>query len=291
MKKFFRILSSIGYVLCTYLFVSLFAAFFCFAADAFVKFKNSDKMLITPENVEITGNERLGRDDILLAAGLDKKISFFDADSKKMTINLTTCGWVKKAFVEKFFPNSVKIRIEEFKPVMIVNSKKKAPDSDKELFMMWFSDSDGILFKRALPGEAAKDIPVFFLNYSTKEENKKRSERIKKAIFIAEKWNNISSHCKLDTMTYEVLAGYSIECAGDNGLKTVIHLREDFSEDEWVAAMENVSDVVISLLDENKWAGEYEVDRRKNDFNGEKYEIIYGKLVNNIRKGSADGKR
>ena len=113
MKKFLGILSSIGYVLCTYLFVSLFAAVFCFAGDAFETFKNSDKMLITPENVEISGNDRLGREDILFTAGLDKKISFFDADSKKMTLSLSTCGWVKKAFVEKSFPDSVKIHIDK----------------------------------------------------------------------------------------------------------------------------------------------------------------------------------
>ena len=112
MKRFLGILSCTGYVLCTYVFISLFAAAFCFAGDAFVTFKNSDKMLITPENVEISGNYRLGREDILFAAGLDKKISFFDADRKKMTLNLTTCGWVKKAFVEKFFPDSVKIHID-----------------------------------------------------------------------------------------------------------------------------------------------------------------------------------
>ena len=146
MKKFLRILSCIGYLLCTYLFVSLFAAVFCFAGDTFDTFKNSERMLITPENVEITGNDRLSREDILFVAGLDKKISFFDADSKKMTLNLSTCGWVKKAFVEKFFPNSVLIHIEEFKPAMIVTSRKKSSDSDKDSFMPWFSDADGILF-------------------------------------------------------------------------------------------------------------------------------------------------
>lgn len=293
MKKFLRIAAALGYLFCTYILVSVFAAAFCFAGDAFVTFKNSERMLITPENVEINGNVRLTREDILFAAGLDKKISFFDADSKKITLNLSTCGWVKKAFTEKFFPNSVKIHIEEFKPVMIVNSKKKSPDSDKELFMMWFSDEDGILFKRALPGEVTKDIPMFFLNYSTPEENKKRSENIKKAVFIAEKWNNVSSNCKLAAMTYEVLAGYSIECSGGSGLKTVIHLREDFSDDELTAVMSNVSDVLNLLLAENKWASEYEIDKRENDFNGKKYEITYGKLVENvkIKKGSVDGQR
>ena len=282
MKRFLGIAAGVGYVFCTYVFVSIFAAVFCFAGDAFVMFKNSERMLVTPENVEINGNERLGREDILFAAGLDKKISFFDVDSKKMMLNLSTCGWVKKAFVEKFFPNSVKIHIEEFKPVIIVNSKKKSPDSDKELFMMWFSDSDGILFKRALPGEVTKDIPMFFLNYSMHEESKKRSESIKKAIFISEKWNGISSHCILSTITYELLDGYSVECAGMNGLKTVIHLKEDFSDDEWVEVMKNVAEVQNLLLAQNKWAGEYEIDRRENNFNGKKYEITYGKLLDKI---------
>ncbi|MBO4697996.1 FtsQ-type POTRA domain-containing protein [bacterium] len=287
MKRFFGIAAAAGYVLCTYFFVSFFSAAFCFAGDAFVKFKNSEKMLVTPGNVEINGNDRLSREDILFVTGLDKKISFFDADSKKMMLNLTTCGWVKKAFVEKFFPNSVKISIEEFKPVMIVNSKKKSPDSDKELFMMWFSDSDGILFKRAVPGEVTRDIPMFFLNYSMHEENKKRSEKIKKAIFISENWNRISSRCRLNTITYEVLGGYSLECAGDGGLKTVIHLKEEFAGDECVEIMQDIAKLQDLLRTRNQWAGEYDVDKKENDFGGKKYEIIYGRLLDRVdnRKG------
>ena len=291
MKTFLKILNITGCFLGTYILVSVFAAVFCFAGDTFETFKNSSTMLVVPENVEIKGNGRMTREDILLTTGLDRKVSFFDVDEKKIELNLTTCGWVKKAFAEKFFPNSVKITIEEFKPMMIVNSRKKSPDSDKDIFTMWFADSDGILFKRALPGETDSSIPVFFLNYPSQETEKRRSERIKKAIFIAEKWNNISSLCKLETMTYEVLAGYSIECAGKSGLKTVVHLKEDFSDDEWVAIMESVSDVAVSLLDEDKWAGEYEIDKRDGSLDGRKYEIIYGKLVQNIKKGSVDGKR
>ncbi len=285
MKRFLGILSCIGYVLCTYVFISLFAAAFCFAGDAFVTFKNSDKMLITPENVEISGNYRLGREDILFAAGLDKKISFFDADRKKMTLNLTTCGWVKKAFVEKFFPDSVKIHIEEFKPVMIVNSRKKSPDSDKDLFMMWFSDADGILFKRVVPGESSNDMPVFFLNYSTPEEDKKRPERIKNAIFLAEKWGTISPFCKLDAISYEVLVGYSMECSAGRNLKTVIRLKDEFSGDEWVKMMTDAANAMNSLLAENQWAGEYEFDKVENSFGEKKYETILGKRVQNIKKG------
>ena len=285
MKKFLGILSSIGYVLCTYLLVSLFAAVFCFAGDAFETFKNSDRMLITPENVEISGNDRLGRDDILFAAGLDRKISFFDADSRKMTLSLSTCGWVKKAFVEKSFPDSVKIHIEEFRPVMIVNSRKKSPDSDKDLFMMWFSDADGILFKRVVPGESSNDIPVFFLNYSTAEEDKKRPERIKNAIFLAEKWGGISSRCRLDAISYEVLAGYSMECTAGRDLKTVIRLKDEFSSDEWVEMMKDASTAMDSLLAENQWAGEYEFDKVENSYGEKRHETIIGKRVQNIKKG------
>ena len=285
MKRFLRILSAVGYVLCTYLIVSLFAAAFCFAGDAFVTFKNSDKMLITPENVEISGNDRLGRNEILFAAGLDKKISFFDADRKKMTLSLTTCGWVKKAFVEKSFPDSVRIHIEEFKPVMIVNSRKKSPDSDKDLFMMWFSDADGILFKRVVPGESSNDIPVFFLNYSTPEEDKKRPERIKNAIFLAEKWGNIFSACRLNSISYEVLAGYSVECSAGKDLKTVIRFKDEFSGEEWVEMMKDAATAMDDLLARNQWAGEYEFDRVENRFGEKRHETIIGKRVQNIKKG------
>lgn len=289
MKKILRILSLIGYVLCTYLFVSLFAALFCFAGDTFDTFKNSDRMLITPENVEIVGNDRLSREDILFVAGLDKKISFFDADSKKMTLNLSTCGWVKKAFVEKFFPNSVVIHIEEFKPAMIVTSRKKSSDSDKYSFMPWFSDADGILFKKALSREIPKDMPTFYLKYSTPEEEKKRPEKIKNAIFLAKKWESLNSLCQLRSISYEFLAGYSLLCAiGNRRLETVIHLKEEATNDEWNQMMNKTSGAIGDFLAKNQWVWEYDFDKVKNNFGETEFEIIFGKLVN-IKKGEADG--
>lgn len=280
MKKFLRILSAIGYMLCTYLIVSLFAAAFCFAGDAFTTFKNSDKMLITPENVEIIGNHNLAREDILFVAGLDKKISFFDADSKKMTLNLSTCGWVKKAFVEKFFPNSVKIHIEEFKPSMVVTSRKRSQDSDKDSFLPWFSDADGILFKKALSREIPKDMPVFYLKYSTVEEEKKRPEKIKNAIFIAEKWNTFNSPCKLKSISYEFLAGYAMQCGLVNkNLNTVIHLKEDATSDEWGKMMRKSADTIGDLLAKNQWVLEYDFDKVKNRFGETEFEMIF-ELVN-----------
>lgn len=280
MKKLLGILSAIGYVLCTYLIVSLFAAAFCFAGDAFATFKNSDKMLITPENVEIIGNHNLAREDILFVAGLDKKISFFDADSKKMMLNLSTCGWVKKAFVEKFFPNSVKIHIEEFKPAMVVTSRKRSQDSDKDSYLPWFSDSDGILFKKALLREIPKDMPVFYLKYSTVEEEKKRPEKIKNAIFIAEKWNNFNSLCRLKSISYEFLAGYSMQCGLENkNLNTVIHLKEDATSDEWGKMMRKSADTIGDLLAKNQWVLEYDFDKVKNRFGETEFEMIF-ELVN-----------
>jgi len=289
MKKFVAILKSAGYLFCTYVFVSLFAAAFCFAGDTFETFKNSDRMLITPENVEIAGNDRLSREDILFVAGLDKKISFFDADSKKMTLNLSTCGWVKKAFVEKFFPNSVKIHIEEFKPAMVVTSRKKSSDSDKYSFMPWFSDADGILFKKALSREIPKDMPTFYLKYSTPEEEKKRPEKIKNAIFLAEKWGNLNSLCQLRSISYEFLAGYSILCSLEKKrLETVIHLKEDASVDEWDLMMQKTSGAIRDLLAKNQWVWEYDFDKVKNNFGETEFVMIFGKLVN-IKKESSDG--
>ena len=289
MKKFLRILSTIGYVLCTYLFVSLFAAAFCFARGAFETFKNSDTMLITPENVEIVGNEMMNREEILFVTGLDKKTSFFDANSSKITVSLTTCGWVKKAFVEKFFPNSVKIHIEEFKPTIVVTSRKKSSDSDKDSYLPWFSDADGILFKKAVSHEIRKDMPTFYIDYSTPEEDKKRSEKIKNAIFIADKWKDSNPLCQLKSISYEFLAGYSILCSLEKKrLETVVHLKEELSSDEWSRMIKAASGAMRDLLAKNQWVREYDFDKVKNDFGETEFEIIFGKLVN-IKKEESDG--
>ncbi len=282
MKKFLGILSGIGYVLCTYLLVSLFSSAFCLTEEAFVRFKNSDTMLVVPENVEISGNKRLSRKEILFVAGLDRKVSFFDVDKKKIMLNLTTCGWVKTASAEKFFPNSVKIHIEEFEPVIVVNSRKKSQDSNLEIFTMWFADSDGIVFKRAIPGEMTENMPVLFLNYSTAEEDRKRTERIKKAVFISKKWDVISSFCKLNMINYEVLSGYSVECSGKSGLKAVVRLNEDL-DSEWTDMMNDVAKAVDSQLAKNQWIGEYEFDKIENSADGKKYEMFVGQIVKNIK--------
>ena len=285
MKRLIRILSWAGYILSTYILVSFFAAAFCFAQDAFETFKNSETLLITPENVEISGIKRMKKDEVLFITGLDRKLSFFDADRKKMVQNLTLCGWVKKAFVEKFFPNSVKIRIEEFEPVMIVNSRQKSPDTNKDVFMMWFSDADGILFKRVVSGEVDDDMPMFFLNYSTPEEDKKRPEKIKNAVFLAEKWKNISPICRLNAINYEILSGYSMECSLQNGIKSEIHLKEDVSSDLWEKMLEDAALAMNSFIAKKEWVGEYEFDKLDNDYSGKKYEIIMGKRVQNIKLG------
>lgn len=285
MSTFVRGLKGAGYFACTYICVALIVAFFSLMLDLLVKFKQSDTMLVSPENVEIIGNSRLDRNEILFIAGLDRKVSFFDIDKDKTALSLTTCGWVKKAFVEKFMPNSVKITIEEFEPVMIVNSIKRSSDLQKDTFMMWFSDADGILFKRVVAGETLGDLPVFLLNYSVPEDRKKRSEKIKNAISIAKIWNNISSLCKIKKIDYEAVSGYSMECSRKDGLSTIIHLKESFSDADWRIMMQDAADMSENLLTMNKWAGEYEFDEVDNSLTDEKYKMIVGKLVQNVRKG------
>ena len=280
MSRFLKIVSITGYTLCIYVCVSLFASVFCLAGDALFTLKNSDMMLITPENVEINGIKRVGRQEVLLVAGLDRKISFFDVDVKKISASLTTCGWVKKAFAEKFFPDSVKITIEEFKPAIIVNSQKRSSETDKEVFTMWFADSDGIVFKRALPNEVVDGIPILMMNYYAQDEDDKRTEKIKKAIFIAEKWKNISSLCILNTINYDVFSGYSIECSGKNEMRSTIRLSDDFSDAEWVAMMEEaVSAADLLFGKKNQWAGEYVFDKVENNYGEKKYEMIIGKRM------------
>ena len=278
MKRFIRILSIIGYLLSVYILVSVFAAVVCFAGDSFNAFKNSDKMLILPENVEIIGNKNFTRKDILLVTELEREMSFFDADTRKMMFNLTACGWVKKAFVEKSLPNSVRINIEEFTPEIVVTSREKS--SDPDTFIQWFSDANGILFKKALAREVPKDMPIFYLKSSTPEEDKKRSEKIKNAIFIAKKWKDLNSVCLLKRINYEFLAGYSLECGLDNkNLNTVVHLKEEASRDEWIKMMEDTSNTISALLAKNQWCLEYDFDKVTDDFGETNFEIII-ELVN-----------
>ena len=187
---------------------------------------------------------------------------------------------MRSAFVEKFFPNSVKIHIEEFKPAMIVTSRKKSADSDKDSFLPWFSDSEGILFKKALSREIPKDMPIFYLKYSTVEEEKKRAEKIKNAIFITEHWKAFNSPCKIKSISYEFLAGYSLQCGLENkNLNTVIHLKEDATNDEWENMMQKTSGTIGDLLAKKQWVLEYDFDKVKNRFGETEFEMIF-ELVN-----------
>lgn len=277
MKKALGALKTILYITIVYCLTFSFIAVFTISAEAISNVKKSEDVTVTPDKIEISGNKRLKNKEILLLSGLDRKKSWFQIDKEKVESYLIASGWIRNVQVTKHFPDSVTIKVQEYEPSIIVNSIRKAK-GEKDLYTMWFADSDGIVFKRAFPGETDISLPFFHIDYEMLD-SKKRELKIKTAVTVSNLWKK-STICKVSSISYDLTKGFSADCEGDNSMTTVIN----FGQIKSIKELENMKDrffrVSEKLKKDNKWAGEYIFEKR-----GEKIRIIVGKVFQNINRG------
>ena len=277
MKKVLKALKTVLYTLIVYCLTFSFIAVFTISAQAINNIKESEDVTVTPDKIKIVGNRRLKEKEILLLSGLDKQKSWFQIDKKKVESYLISSGWVKKVSVIKHFPDSVTIKINEYDPSIIVNSIKKSK-GEKDLYTMWFADSEGIVFKRAFPGETDISLPFFHIDYDLMDSNK-REKKIKTAVAISQLWKE-SSICSIGSVSYDLTRGFSADCEGKNSMTTVINFGQIRSLKELENMKGRFFKVSEKLEKDNKWAGEYIFERR-----GEKIRIIVGKVFQNSNRG------
>jgi hypothetical protein len=284
MKKVVRALQILLYAVVLYSMTFIFVASFTLTAEAFTSWKKSEMVTVNPEHIEISGNKMLSKKEIQLISGVENRKSWFDIDEKKMETLLLSSGWVKKAFVKKIFPDSVKIVIEEFIPAIVVNSKKLPGlnEDRKNAFTLWFADDEGIVFKRAFPGETTASLPFFHLAYDSLSE-KLRGSRIKTAVNISKAWKEEPSICEIRSIRYDFTAGFSADCEAPDSMTTYIAFGTDFLDEEISVMKDKFADISSGLLKENKWAGEYIFEKTEKEG---KIRVIVGKVFKNVNRGS-----
>lgn len=70
--------------------------------------------------IELDGNRRLSRGELLQWAGVNERTSVWDATPDMVRLRLQDHPWIRRATVQREFPNRLNISVEERRPVAIV---------------------------------------------------------------------------------------------------------------------------------------------------------------------------
>ena len=98
--------------------------------------------------IDVTGNTRLTREQIVLLSDIEPGVNTFSLDLGMIGHKIEENPWVKQARVQRIFPRQVKITLVERKPVAIIN-----------LGYLYYLDDHGEIFK-VLDSSDQLDFPV-----------------------------------------------------------------------------------------------------------------------------------
>jgi cell division protein FtsQ len=98
--------------------------------------------------IEVKGNRRAGNEELLRLSGLAVGRNLFTSDLDGAVSGISGQPWVKEVSVRRAFPHTIRVEVKEREPRLLVALDK-----------LYFADTDGSLFKRALAGDDL-DLPV-----------------------------------------------------------------------------------------------------------------------------------
>ncbi len=99
--------------------------------------------------VEIHGLRRLSRDEIRGLSGITLNTNIIALDTGRVRAAIESHPWVARARVDRFYPNRVRIRVEERKPFALLNRDDG----------IYYVDRAGTVFARVMAGDDL-DYPV-----------------------------------------------------------------------------------------------------------------------------------
>jgi cell division protein FtsQ len=117
------------------------------SASGLYRFFQTSQMLAV-RCIEVRGAAQLSVAEILEIAGLEEGQNIFARDLPAIERRLREQAWIRRAHTQRVVPDRLVVEIEEHKPVALVS-----------LEGLYFADSEGEIFKRAMPGELV-DVPV-----------------------------------------------------------------------------------------------------------------------------------
>lgn len=133
---------------CLRLTFSIAAIFTVFASiyGGWLHFTTSSQFDIT--SVEVVGNKKVSRDEIMRAAGTDEAKNIFTYQVGAAGREIEAMPWVKKVSIERRLPGALKISVAERQPVAIIRLGK-----------FYYFDEDGNIFAEA-DSVTGWDLPV-----------------------------------------------------------------------------------------------------------------------------------
>ena len=75
-------------------------------------------------SIEVTGQSRLNRDDIVTAAGISPGANLFTLDPREIVARLETLPQIRRAEVIRTFPDRVTLVVEERRPFTVVHAER-----------------------------------------------------------------------------------------------------------------------------------------------------------------------
>ncbi len=272
MRRVLSFTTSCGLVALTYLTVVLVSACFVGLERLSAAIHDSDYFAVMPERVSIEGASRLCRSEILLLAGLDRRVSWFDINEHRIELFIRTNGWIKRCVVNAVFPNKVRIFIEEYEPAIVVYRRETRGEKGEALYAMWFADREGTVFKKTFPGEHRGDLPLFFVENDAIPGRQR--EIVERAIEIADEWKKHRNLCVLRSVSYDAFEGFSLECEFPRRHRSAVLLGEVEGKNAVAQRSELFRRAADGLLAKRLFAGEYLFEGRGGDTT-----LVTGKLV------------
>ncbi len=210
MKRAARIATALFFAIFVWVAVGVFSALFVYGGRLSFAIYDSEFFSVTPEKVEITGIARLTREEILLLAGLDHRVRWFDLDEHRIGLFIRSNGWIKECSVAARFPDRVHISVTEYQPAIVVNRPEASGERGERLYSIWFADAEGAVFKKAFPCEGREALPLLFIEDEVDAGHTR--DVIRQALSVAEEWRPRADICRLRSIAYDVFDGFSLEC-------------------------------------------------------------------------------
>ena len=100
------------------------------------------------QSIDVVGHQRAEAAELLALSDLKQGINIFSVDPKRVAQALAAHPWVVRARVERRFPGTLRVVIEEYEPVALV-----------ALDHLYYVDAHARVVKRYAPGES-EPLPV-----------------------------------------------------------------------------------------------------------------------------------
>jgi len=190
--------------------------------------------------IDISGNERVPRREVLELAGLDSRVSIFQVDTDRIADRLLSNPWVVATEVSRELPRTIRIVVDEREPAG---------------WLYWDGlyrvDAEGDLIEAGSPAQLDGPVISGLEPTDAEEEGGERAARIRTALSIVRHYasQGLERYDRVGQIHYDELLGFSLLTADDQ-----IEIR--LGHDRFFERLQRLRDVMATLEGE-AMAGRY----------------------------------